>query len=202
LHRVPPDQWPAEIRTIIRNNVIEDSETNTNNRGHRRLFRIAQALKGIPQLANEQPENLGPIIAEWQRQSNATIQSLTLDDLIAAFADAWDQVKNPGGELRDALNSAMEKPLPPPAQQEPLPTGQNLLALMYELSRRAQGESFRMDQRSAGSALGVSHKTVGRCIREFRRKNLVELVQQGQRNRASYYRIVDEWGDADDEIPI
>jgi len=190
LRRLGPDGWPHEIIQAIASAAVDDIEENEQSAGHRRIFRLAQKLKGMPPFAKAEPEELEPIIEEWQRRSHPAIQQRSLENLVAELGDAWERIQKPGGHLRQLLD---QTPTPPIARAYKQTTPQRLLTLAHGLAQESADGTFWFDQHSAAEAIGVDQKTVSYWIRKklAKRGDLI-IVQKGYRGQSTTYRLPDD----------
>jgi hypothetical protein len=161
---------------------------------NRHLFKLARALRAIPDLSRipkSQVRLLKPIVQEWYRRARANMLTKDFGETWGDFAHAWGQVRHPEGAdvLGDALKAARAAPCPVWATE--YADGQQLLgALCRELQRRAGEQAFFLGAATAGRCAEVDKVTAWRWLRAFEADGaIVEVVKGSHKSgRASRYR--------------
>lgn len=135
---------------------------------HRKIFDLCRRLKAIPAMASAEPSALRPIVQEWHRQALPAIGTKPFVDTWADFLNGWNKVKWAAGQgpIDEAFRQAMKRKPPKAAVElygyDPII---RLASLCRELQRGvSDGEFIRLDCRTAGRLLGVSHKTAWKWL--------------------------------------
>lgn len=158
-----------------------------------RVFCLARHLKRIPELADAELDVLKPIVKEWYRRALPFIGTKDFLETWADFVYGWDRVRYAAGQepIYAMFKKAIALPAPSIAEKyDSLPMRQ-LVQLCYFLQEQeGSGGVFRLDCRTAGSLIGVSHKQANKYLNLLKREKVLETVSVGTPGRASRYRFV------------
>jgi hypothetical protein len=80
------------------NRAIDNTMPSSEGFRNRLLLQFARQLKGIPELAAAEPEELLPYVQEWHRQALPSIGKQDFDVTWEDFVVAWGNVKYLAGE--------------------------------------------------------------------------------------------------------
>ena len=153
------------------------------------LFRFTRKLKGIPALADADPNELRSIVLRWHEAALPFIRTQSPEETQADFIRGWPKVKHPAGVLRRLLDEALAESLPACCKRYPTPAVKRLIALCRKLSHHWQPKPFPLACRSAGELLRVSHTTANSWLFLLTEDGIIELVETGSQKtrRASRY---------------
>jgi hypothetical protein len=163
------------------------------------LFRLARALKAIPELAVVTPERmkeLKPIVRTWHERALPNMLTKDFGETWGDFAHAWKRVRHPEGA--DVLGEAVAaaRAAEPPAWSEGYSAPQRLLAaLCRELQRRAGDAAFFLGVLKAGECVGVDKTTAWRWLIAFEADGALRTAVKGsQRSRKAtrYQYLADD----------
>jgi hypothetical protein len=157
---------------------------------NRRLFDLAQALKGI--MPHSIPDTLRPNVREWHRRALLFIRTKDFDETWADFLVAWARVKRPAGcSLQAAFTAVEHEPAPPVADRYDGAL-RKLVALCWQLQRRWGSRAFPLPCRIAADVLGVSPLKAWQMLEALRIDRVIRLVKKGSKatGRASEWRFI------------
>lgn len=160
-----------------------------------RLFRLARALKAIPELAPISPERvreLRPIVKAWYTRALPNMTTKDFGTTWGDFGRCWARVRSAEGErvVEDARKAAEASP-PPPGTEDYAPQHRLLASLCRELQRRAGAGPFFLSCRTAGECVGVDHASANRWLNALHADGiLIEEKKGGADRRATRWRYV------------
>jgi hypothetical protein len=157
---------------------------------NRRLFDLAQALKGI--MPGAIPDTLRPTVREWHRRALPFIRTKDFDETWADFLVAWERVKRPAGcSLQAALAAITHEPAPPVADRYDGAL-RTLVALCWQLQRQWGRRAFPLPCRIAADVIGVSPLKAWQMLEALRIDRVIRLVKKGSKatGRASEWRFI------------
>jgi hypothetical protein len=137
-------------------------------RRHRALFHLARQLKALAHLADADPVALKPVVKRWHTLALPVIRTKPFEESWLDFVDGWKRVQFPAGTgpLQALWSRALAEPLPPEALAYEEEGVRRLVALCFQLQRRAGAGTFFLACRTAQDVLGLdSHVTAWRWLR-------------------------------------
>jgi hypothetical protein len=131
---------------------------------HRRLFDLARALKGIPDLADVSADGLELVVRRWWEMALPVIRTKDWRETWADFTDAWRRVRHRAdcgslAGIREFVCNAV--PLSDSKEQTCL---LRLELACEELSRRSHGGAFPLSCRIAGDLIDCSWESARRYL--------------------------------------
>ena len=152
-----------------------------------RILDLARGLKFDAGLGALPLSKVKPIVREWHRQALATIGTKPFDATWAEFIRAWGRARLPlfADVLQSALARAKAKPAPEAKAYDTIE-----VRLLVSLCRELAGSDgrFFLSTHAAGKLLNVQPMTVQRMFGILIGDELVEIVERGDRHRATRYR--------------
>ncbi len=143
------------------------------------VFQLARALKGIPSLANKDPQSLIHIVQRWHSLALPYINTKEFDVTLIDFLYGWPRVHTPmrANLMEDAMKAAKVKPIP----NLPYDTQymRDLAALCRELQGIVGDGPFFLSTRTAGRLLGVDHTTAWRGLFFLEADGWIATVEKG-----------------------
>lgn len=187
--------WSEETNKRIHDAVIRTLPPGFGQRNWH-VFRLARALKAIPQVACLTTRNLRAlrlVVKDWHQRGRDRMLTKDFGVTWGDFAHAWPKVKYPEGD--DVIGKARERAegADPPAWTADYDPRQMLLAsLCRELQRSAGAEPFFLSARVAGDQVGVDKDTANRWLRAFVADGALVEVLKGTRQsgKATRWRYV------------
>ena len=153
--------------------------------GQRRnkLFQLARQLKAIPELADRSAGELRPVVEESHQAALPYIKTKPLEASVWNFREAWDRVRFPAGEdiVGRCFAAAKDRAPPKCAEQYEGPGVRRLVALCRELQREYGERPFFLSCRTAGSLLGIGHKTASNWLRGLCGDGILGVVERPPR---------------------
>jgi Bifunctional DNA primase/polymerase, N-terminal len=184
----------ASVRSVLSVTSVEDAirislPTHPGQR-HRQVFKLARALKGIPELADVKIIELKPFVRRWHEAARPFISTQGFDETWSDFVNGWPNVKCALGEsTMDQIIERLQMLRPPPEAAGYDTTEVKLLVgLCAELQRQAGGKPFYLDARTAASRLNVEAMTAWRWLKMFKTDGLLAEVETGRPGRATRWR--------------
>jgi hypothetical protein len=164
-------------------------------RRHRALFHLARQLKALPHLAGADPAALKPVVKHWHRLALPVIRTKPFKESWLDFVDAWKRVKFPAGTgpLQALWSRALAEPPPPEVLAYAEEGVRRLVALCFQLQRRAGAGTFFLACRTAQDVLGLdSHVTAWRWLRILQVDGVLVRVSTGSKasRLANEYRYM------------
>jgi hypothetical protein len=161
-----------------------------------RLFHLARCLKGLPQVADADPESLENVVRHWHRLALPFIRTKEWATSWKDFRAAWECVRYPAGRgpALELLTAAVAGELPDSAAGfTDVPT-RKLLAVCRALDALGWQGKFFLACRTAARVCGFgSHMTAARRLQAFVDIDLIEIVEAGSggtsKRIAASYRL-------------
>jgi hypothetical protein len=163
----------------------------------RKVFDLIRRLKAIPGLRDADPAAFRPVVQQWHKLALPVIGTKPFSATWAAFVASWPKVRHAAGEgpVDAAFARAMERKPPKLAaklygEDDPIV---KLAALCRELQRGvSDGEFFRLDCRTAGRLLDVSHKTAWAWLNALAGDGILAIGERGSKatHKANEYTYV------------
>lgn len=184
----------AKKREQIENAISRTLPTQPGGR-NRQVFRLARALKAIPELAlipSECVRELKPIVKAWFDRALPNMTTKDFGTTWGDFGQCWGRVRTAEGErvVEDAMTAAEASP-PPPGTEDYAPQHRLLASLCRELQRRTGAGPFFLSCRTAGGCIGVEHATANRWLSALHADGiLIEVKKGGAERRATRWRYV------------
>lgn len=183
-------RWNPETRAQIESAISRTIPPSAGNRNYQ-VFKLARALRGIPQLAKIRPERvslLRPIVLEWYRHGLDKILTKDFGVTWGEFAHAWKSVRFPeGDDVMGAALEAAESAKPPGWAADYSPRCQLLASLCRELQRRAGANPFFLSNEKGGQCVGVDKGTANRYFGAFVADRKLRIVTPPTKTRATRY---------------
>jgi hypothetical protein len=161
---------------------------------NRRLFDFARALAAIPSLADAKAKDLKPYVRQWHDAALPTIGTKAFEDTLTDFEYAWPRVQYPlgTGPMTQMLAQADASDLPQCAEDYDAEATIRLIKLCRELQRAAGDDPFFLSCRTASELLNIDRMTAWRRLKRLVGDDVLDLVEKGQKLRASRYRYLGE----------
>jgi len=159
---------------------------------HRAVFRLARALKAIPELAAAPFSELRDLVELWYKHALPVIRTESFDETWADFINAWQNVRFPKGVhfLSEIARRAEANPLPSIAFRYDSPGTRQLIGICRELQVEAGNKPFFLAGRSVEKLSIMDHVSAARRLGMLCADGVLQLVKQGSGARASRYRFV------------
>ncbi|MCE9591913.1 MAG: hypothetical protein K8S99_15490 [Planctomycetes bacterium] len=156
---------------------IPESEAQRN----RRIFKLAQTLKGVPVLANLNPRVLRDVVERWHQLALPYIRTKEFEETWIDFLKSWRKVKHPRGKhLNSILERAKAASEPPEVAQFKMGTIRLLVKICRELQKDAGDNPFFLSVRTAQELLGFAqHMTAWRYLSLLEAEGIIEVVVKG-----------------------
>jgi len=183
------DQRLSVERAIAR--AIQNTLPGSEGFRNKQLLQFARHLKAIPELSHASTEALRPIVKAWYVKALPSIGTKEFDASWQDFLVAWKNVKYAVGEgpLAQIYVDAMLH-IPPCASKFKVESIRKLVAFCRQLQQVNGERPFWLSCRAAASLLGVSPSTAHRGVWLLIHNNVLELVKEGSRGRATEYRYL------------
>ena len=157
---------------------------------HRCVFKLARALKGIPEFANTNPEELREYVKAWHTQALVFIGTPEFEETWIDFVRAWPRVRNP--LEHDILADAFER-----AKANPIDTGYEsaaitlLAGLCRELQSAVGDAEFWLSCRSGARLFAVEPSTISRWLWLLEHNGWITTIEKGTQrdNKATRFRF-------------
>jgi hypothetical protein len=157
------------------------------------IFRLARALKGLPDLGDLGLQHFKPIVKHWHTKSRPHIGTPDFATTWGDFVHAWPRVHTPEGSdaLREALAAAEAAPSPTWAAEYDAPC-RLLASLCRELQRRAGPSPFFLSCGKAAECVGIDKGTASRWLAAFGADGALVVVEKGTKasGKATRFRYV------------
>lgn len=167
-------------------------ETQPNSAGQRnkKLFEYARRMKAQHPNATENERRA--MVREWYAKALPNIRTQEIAVSFEDFERAWPQIKKLYGV---ELESALRRKEQPPESVERLGYGSaatRMVEIMFRLhlhqQHRHAGGPIIMGARKAGELLGIDKNDAHKILKCLQRDGVLELVEKGERPRASRWR--------------
>ena len=185
---------------VLQREAIEHAITSTLPQGpgqrDGRLWELARALKGIPELVDANAADLTPILRDWyERAKPRTSGEHDFDDTRLGFARAWSRAILPGGDdpLRLVLARADAAGTPPEADHYDHTGRRRLAGLCRELQAAAGDQPFYLSARTVARLFELkSWSTGSQWLRLLEMDKLLWVAERGSeaRMKATRYRYI------------
>jgi hypothetical protein len=161
---------------------------------HRQVFQLCRALKGIPELADAEADNLLPYVKQWYKAALQYVTTKDFADTWCDFLDGWKRVRVPLGSdsVSMLFAKAISGPMPDVMSKYESPKLTVLTALCREMQRATTGESFYLGARTVARLLEIEPMTASRYLRLMVNDRVLEISGRGnlKGRRATCYRYL------------
>ena len=158
---------------------IQATLPTTKGMRNRQGFQLARGLKGIPSLADKNPQSLIPVVQRWHNLALPYIETKEFDETLIDFLYAWPRVNMPMrlNLMEDAMKTAKANPIPNlPYDSQYM---RELAALCRELQKIVGDGPFFLSIRTAGRLLKVHHATAGRGLFLLEADGWIKTIEKG-----------------------
>ena len=189
---VPPESlvYKKEVDAFVQD-AIQASLPKGVGKRNDAIFDFARRLKAHPELAGYKGLQLRKAMEWWIKAARGIVGTKDWDESWSDFLHAWDNVRVPFGvSMQVALEKAELASNPECAAQFDGEPTKLLIRLCRELQHRSGEESFFLDCRTAGKAIGTNKDSASSRFRLLVRTGVLERVKKGHTGCASEYRYL------------
>lgn len=156
------------------------------------IFRLARALKAIPELALGPISTLRQYVLRWHTLALPVIRTKPFDETWSEFVHAWERVRFPLGQdpLRMVMEAVEREPPPAVAARYDSPRTRRLIGVCRELQRLRPGIDFYLSTRMAGQLIEIDHVEAWKALNMLVADGVLVVVRKGNENKATRYRYL------------
>jgi hypothetical protein len=167
--------------------VIEETLPTGYGQRHHCIFRLARALKTLPEYQDQHPETLLPVVRRWWSLALPTIRTTAWEATWSDFVNAWERIRSTGEPavlvgVREWVENLTDDPMA-------------RLELACEIIQARTGDGpYYLSCRTAGDLIGTSRPTAARLLKRLVDAGILHVEQPGVRSsskskqKATVYR--------------